>query len=149
MMNKLLLGLLMTGLTACQGLAEPPPVTLADLAHHRWLLDNIDGEPAFNNPVGTYGKGLVPDLDFGESPHLGAFAGCNRLAGQAEVNEHGQFRVGRLVSTRKMCEAQAMAFEQRYGDFLAGWSDIRLEGDWLTLQQGAEQWRFRLFDWKQ
>lgn len=147
-MQKWLIGVLAAGLAACTGVAESPRLNLSDLAHHRWVLDSIDGEPAYNNPVGSYGKGLVPDLDFGEQAHLGAFAGCNRLAGRAEFNDQGQFRVAQLASTRKLCDAQAMDFERRYSALLSGWSEIRQEGEWLILQQQGEQWRFRLFDWK-
>ncbi|AFV00215.1 META domain-containing protein [Simiduia agarivorans] len=130
--------------------AEPAkPVTVADLAHHRWVLKTVDGEPAFSKPVGTYDKGLVPDLDFGEAPHAGGFAGCNRYKGQFELNEQGQFRIARVATTMMMCEPKAMAFEKQFTDMLGQWTDITLADNQLSLTADGKVWLFTLQDWVQ
>lgn len=129
--------------------APPAVVTLADLAHHRWVLTSVDGEAPFSKALGTYDKGLVPDLDFGETPHAGGFAGCNRYKGGVELNDQGQFRIAKVATTMMMCEPKAMAFEKRYTDLLGQWSDIALEGQQLTLTVNGTVWLFTLRDWVQ
>lgn len=130
--------------------AEPAkPVTVADLAHHRWVLETVDGAPAYTKRVGTYDKGLVPDLDFGEAPHAGGFAGCNRYKGQFELNEQGQFRLAQVATTMMMCEPKAMDFEKQYTDMLGQWSVIKLDDRQLTLTVDGRVWQFTLKDWVQ
>ncbi|MDN3637264.1 META domain-containing protein [Simiduia curdlanivorans] len=124
-------------------------VTASQLAHHRWVLKTIDGEAVLSNRVGAYGKGLVPELDFGEAQHVGGFAGCNQFSGQFVLNEQGQFRVEQLATTMMMCSDDAMLLEQRYARMLNEWSHIAIKNNELTLQQGEQVWLFNLFDWVQ
>jgi len=124
-------------------------VTASQLAHHRWVLKTIDGEAVLSNPLGAYGKGLVPELDFGEAQHVGGFAGCNQFSGQFVLNEQGQFRVEQLATTMMMCPDDAMLLEQRYARMLSEWSSININDKVLTLQQGEQVWLFNLFDWVQ
>ncbi|BFM12990.1 heat shock protein HslJ [Simiduia litorea] len=132
------------------GHASEKLVSVSQLAHHRWVLKTIDGEAVLSNPVGGYGKGLVPELDFGELPHVGGFAGCNQFSGQFVLNEQeGQFKVEQLATTMMMCPENAMQLEQRYARLLSEWSSIELSGNVLTLKQGEQVWLFNLFDWVQ
>ena len=129
--------------------AEMKVVTVRQLKHHRWVLKTIDGEAVLANPVGGYGKGLVPELDFGEAQHVGGFAGCNQFSGKFEFNEQGQFRVDKMATTMMMCEEKAMQLEQRYAYLLSQWSDISINDNVLLLKQGDQLWSFYLFDWVQ
>lgn len=129
--------------------AQAEALTPADLAHRRWVLESIDGEPAYSKPLGTYDKGLVPDLDFGESPHVSGFAGCNRYMGRVELNAEGQFRVAQAATTMMMCEPAAMEFEKRYLQGLEQWQSISLDGKQLRLSGNGEEWLFTLQDWVQ
>lgn len=147
----LLLGLWL-GLSACGSAPETAPapaVTMEQLAHHRWVLKTIDGEPVAGNKLGAHGKGLVPELDFGERPHVAGYAGCNRFKGQAELDDEGRFRVQHLATTMMMCPAASMALERRYTQLLGDWSQVQLRDNQLLLSQGGQQWVFSLFDWVQ
>lgn len=141
-------------LTACGSMSsrpgvDPLPASAADLAHHRWVLKTVNGILVRLTLEGTYGRALVPELDFGEQQTVSGFAGCNRFHGQFEINEQGQFRVPQVAATRKMCPEMAMQLEQDYFDLLSQWSELRIQGEQLTLTQGDRVWVFSLFDWVQ
>ena len=91
----------------------------------------------------------MPDLDFGEAPHVGGFAGCNRYKGQYEINAQGQFRIPQVATTMRMCADNAMAFEQRYTAVLSQWHQVRVVDNELSLSSGDEVWLFTLQDWVQ
>lgn len=140
------------GLSACGSAPAPAPVqavTMDQLAHHRWVLKTIDGEPVPGNKLGAHGKGLVPELDFGERPHVAGYAGCNRFKGQAELDDAGRFRVQHLATTMMMCPEASMALERRYTEFLGDWSQLQLRDNQLLLTRDGQQWVFSLFDWVQ
>ncbi|MBB3167255.1 META domain-containing protein [Simiduia aestuariiviva] len=125
------------------------PTDLAQVAHHRWVLKQINGDAVRGNALGAYGKGLVPELDFGEQPHIAGFAGCNRYKGQAVLMVDGRFKVDQLATTMMMCPDAAMALERRYTSLLENWSQLQLNGAQLTLTQGGDVWEFALADWVQ
>lgn len=124
-------------------------LTLGDLAHRRWVLKTIDDEPVSGNPLGAHGKGLTPELDFGEQPHVAGYAGCNRYKGQAELTPEGQFKVARLATTMMMCPEASMALEQRFTALLEAGAQLHIDGPQLTLTQGDERWSFKSADWVQ
>ncbi|UTA48586.1 META domain-containing protein [Simiduia sp. 21SJ11W-1] len=129
--------------------AAQAPLTLADLAHRRWVLQTINDEPVASKSLGTYDKGIAPELDFGETPHVAGFAGCNRYRGNAQLSEAGEFQVARLATTMMMCPQAAMALEKRFTALLETGARLTIEGQYLSLTHNDERWLFRIADWVQ
>jgi heat shock protein HslJ len=93
-----------------------------------WRLIEIAGQPVPD--------GVLATLVFSEPGRVAGSAGCNGYTGSARL-EGGRIALGPLATTRRACEAQAMAFEQRYLAILATAQGLRREADRLLVEGAA------------
>jgi heat shock protein HslJ len=110
------------GTTAPQG---STPAPRPGLEGSTWRLVEIAGQAVPGNVLAT--------LAFSEPGRIAGTAGCNGYTGAARL-EGGRFAVGPLATTRRACEAPAMAFEQRYLAALATAQALRRDGERLTVE---------------
>jgi heat shock protein HslJ len=123
--------------------AKTTVVTHADLRHHRWLLESIDGH-ATNSE--TLGKN-IPELDFGEGLHVSGNSGCNRFTGQATLREE-RLVFSSLASTRMACPSAQSEMESLVLKVLSSEPRVRLTPErQLILATGSRTLEFRLRDW--
>ena len=118
------------------------PVTVKALQHHNWELTHINGEEVVLSALRN-----KPRLEIGENFTANGMAGCNNFFGQAELNEHGMFRVEKMALTRKMCPEAEMKIERVMAETLSVWSKITLTPDSLTIKGPAHELTLRLRDW--
>lgn len=128
-------------LSACAGASGPGaggPV-YSDLAHHRYVLESVDGKPF---AAATH----APDIEFNENFHISGRA-CNRYTGRGTL-ENGVLTVPRMASTKMLCPNEALnAFEPLFASMLAAGAELELDGNTLTLRQGGHVLVYTLRDW--
>lgn len=90
-----------------------------------WRLVEIAGQAVPETVLAT--------LAFSEPGRVAGTAGCNGYTGTARLEE-GRLALGPLATTRRACEPQAMAFEQRYLAALATAQGLRRDGDRLLVE---------------
>ncbi|EFP95418.1 META domain-containing protein [Vibrio caribbeanicus] len=126
--------------TSCASHMNTPP-TAQDLAHHRWVLVNINGD----NPFDVGDKRAT--LEIGENLSVNGNAGCNGFFGEAELSGE-KFRVKNMAMTRKMCFGDIMDTEQAFSQTLSDWSNIIINKDSMILNGDTHTLTFKLDDWK-
>lgn len=133
--NMLALGAFLC-LAACAGAGTPVP---ADLQHHRFVLESVDGNP-FVSVTGA------PDIEFNQDLRVSGRI-CNRYAGQA-VLENGILTVSRMASTKMLCpDPDLNSLESLFISMLMAGAQVELSGNTLTLRQGGHVLVYRLHDW--
>lgn len=107
-------------------------VSVASLVNTTWKLLALNGA---NAEPGADGRPL--SLLFApEKNRISGYSGCNNFtAGFAYQKD--KLHIGQLASTMKMC-AQAMAQEQKFLQLLAKVVSYEIEGERLTLYDGAK-----------
>ncbi len=101
------------------------------LAGTRWLLVEIDGQPAGK------GAGERPaDFQLNEEGQAAGFGGCNRFSGGVKV-EGDRLVFGPMMSTMMAC-AEGDAIEQAYLSKLVGSVRFGVSGDALVLYGGDD-----------
>jgi heat shock protein HslJ len=140
--------LIILATVACAAAATRPVaegfVTSGDLAHHRWVLERINGDPLPPQD----GGGKIPALDFGERATLSGNTGCNLITGEAFV-ENGSFQIEPLSATRRMCSPVWNDIERTLTEVLSQRSKISLDDDMrLILETPTTRLTYRLQDWK-
>ena len=133
-------------LASCLAAASAPAqsdISLADLQHHRWLLESINGEPL---PEIT-NTGTVPEVDFGEQAYVEGNLGCNRFQGKAVVRD-GFFLIESITATRKTCAPAWNAIELKVLTLLGSESTATIsEAGVLALENADTKLLFRPADW--
>ena len=147
MRTRTFLTLLAVFMAACNSTAgDGSPtglVVAADLQHHRWILESINGEPVVADDFDD----TVPELDFGEQMHVSGNTGCNRVSGTAELRGE-YFQIPVLAGTRRLCSPARNEMELTMQNVLAQESVIFIDADKnLTLTTDDVVLRFRLRDW--
>jgi len=142
--NLTLRALCMLGITiavTAQGGAPGEPVSAADLQHHRWILDSINGEAL------SLDEGPVPELDFGEQMHVSGNTGCNQMSGTAELRD-GRLSVPGMAVTRRLCSPERNELERIVMDVLGQAAQVSIDDENnLFLVTDEIVLRFRLHDW--
>jgi heat shock protein HslJ len=101
------------------------PAPRPGLEGSTWRLVEIAGQAVPETVLAT--------LAFSEPGRVAGTAGCNGYTGTARLEE-GRLALGPLATTRRACEPQAMAFEQRYLAALATAQGLRRDGDRLLVE---------------
>lgn len=141
-MMRATLVLMLSSLTMSVALAQSS-VTEADLQHHRWVLETIDGDAL---PIAESGRS-IPELDFGEQLIITGNTGCNQLNGQAVLRD-GFFLIESMTSTRMMCPPPWADIELVLLTALGSESTASLDANKnLTLATADTILTFRLEDW--
>lgn len=122
-----------------QGIRAPREAAAASLDETRWGLETLEGEPA-----GTGAGGKQVDLEFmPQEQRVGGFAGCNRYSGsysrEGSTERGASLAFGENMAVTMMACPDGMELEQRFLKVLARVDTFRLDGNVLTLLQGAEQ----------
>ncbi|MCZ6723205.1 MAG: META domain-containing protein [Gammaproteobacteria bacterium] len=76
-------------------------VTQADLQHHRWVLESINGTKIDAAKLDNQ----IPELEIGEQMMASGYSGCNRFHGEAGLREN-RFIIDRVASTRMFCQPE-------------------------------------------
>ena len=126
--------------TSCTNHINTPPTT-EDLAHHRWVLVNINGDTPLES-----GDTMVT-LEIGENLSVNGNAGCNKFFGKAELSGE-KFRVKNMGMTKMMCFGDVMDIEQAFSQTLSDWSNIIINKDSMILNGDTHTLTFKLDDWK-
>ena len=147
MRTRTFLTLLAVFMAACNSTAgDGSPtglVVAADLQHHRWILESINGEPVVADDFDD----TVPELDFGEQMHVSGNTGCNRVSGTAELRDEF-FQIPMLAGTRRLCSPARNELELTMQNVLGQESIISIDTDKnLILTTDEVILRFRLRDW--
>ena len=139
-----LLAVFMAACTSTAGGGSPTGlVVAADLQHHRWILESINGEPVVADDFDD----TVPELDFGEQMHVSGNTGCNRVSGKAELRDEF-FQIPMLAGTRRLCSPARNELELTMQKVLGQESIISIDTDKrLILTTDEVVLRFRLRDW--
>ena len=117
-------------------------VTQGDLQHHRWILENING----NKIDAAALDDRLPGLEIGEQMMASGYLGCNRFHGKAALRED-QFSIYPLASTRMYCKAEQNDIESMLLKILGRGSTISIDADRnLILQTDDTLMLFRLED---
>ncbi|AMG32043.1 META domain-containing protein [Grimontia hollisae] len=127
--------------TNTSGNGDAMEVSQANMQHHNWVLESVDGQP-LNLPEGF----AAPNLEIGESFTANGHGGCNRYFGQAEL-KGDKFRIDKMASTMMACPEPAMKLETVMTDVLSDWSNITLTNQKLVLENGEHVLTFQLRDW--
>ncbi|HEX4781900.1 MAG TPA: META domain-containing protein [Usitatibacter sp.] len=121
--------LLLAAACASPPAASPPPAaaTPASFTGTRWVGAGAD--PGNRN---------APALEFVTEGRLAGYTGCNLMSGAWRI-EAGELRIGRLVTTKRMCVGPESEVEQRVLAVLVESARFTREGDRLvaTTPQGA------------
>ena len=72
---------------------------------------------------------------------ISAYAGCNRMMGQAEMSGD-QLDTGKMATTLMMCHDDDMEREETLYSLLQSKPQVKYEGEALVLQQNSQQYRF-------
>lgn len=137
LVNVLTLGLL---LGACASTPEGLPLDPANLQHHHWALEQIDGQPV------SAAKGQAPDLEITQQLRAHGNAGCNGYFGQLQIQEQ-QLRINPMGSTQMACPAPQQDWENAMTSTLSQWSEATLSAQQLRLKGPQHELLFRLSDW--
>ncbi|MFN4203631.1 MAG: META domain-containing protein [Tabrizicola sp.] len=106
-------------------------ISVGRIADRVWRLRSIDGDPIPD--TADVWLMVMPD------GRVHGRAGCNRYAGQAELDA-GFIGFGRLARTYMACDVRTMEFEAAYLARLAEVSGFVVGSDgalWLTRQDGS------------
>ena len=142
MRTSFVVGVAASCLAAAGALAQSE-ISLADLQHHRWVLESIDGKPL---PEIT-DTGAVPEVDFGEQAYVEGNLGCNRFQGKAVVRD-GFFLVESITATGVACSSAWSAIERKVLTVLGSESTVTIgETGFLTLRNADTVLSFRQADW--
>ena len=118
-------------------------VTLADLQHHRWVLESIDGNKIEAAKLGNQ----VPELEIGEQMMASGHAGCNRFHGKAALRED-RFIIDPVATTRMFCQPAQNDIELLLLQVFGQESRISIDADKnLILETDDTLLIFRLKDW--
>ena len=101
-----LLAGLVAGLVAC----TPQPALLPvsndnQLTATLWRVEDLNG-------AGIMDYALL-SIDFSTDGRVSGDAGCNSFTGSYEIGGAGEMKVGPLISTRKLCSAEALMLQER------------------------------------
>jgi len=120
-------------------------VTHGDLQHHRWILENING----NRIEAEKPDNTIPEIDFGEQMTVTGNTGCNKFSGQA-ILQGDQFVIGLMKSTMMFCTAPQNDLELKLKQVLGNESKITIDDkNNLILETGDTRLLYRLKDWVQ
>ena len=135
--------ILLLGCLAASAAVAQSTITAADLQHHRWVLETIDGEPL----PATEGNGKVPELDFGEQMTVTGNLGCNQFNGTAVLRD-GYFLIEAMATARMMCAPPWDDIERKVQTVLSSESTPSIGDDgYLTLESASTVLLFRPADW--
>lgn len=93
--------------------------------------------------------GLAPDpqinstLSISDGNKATGNLACNAFFGTLQVQEN-QFKIDKMGSTRKMCEAKVNAVELIVAEVLSDWSEVSLDGESLTLLGKVHKLRYKV-----
>ncbi|HHX65504.1 MAG TPA: META domain-containing protein [Chloroflexi bacterium] len=108
--------------------AAPGTTDQPSLAGTQWVLTEINGRPALDDPEVT--------LVFDDS-NAGGDAGCNSYGGDYTA-EDGTLTFGEIVSTLRLCvDEEVMAQETAFLDTLRQTEGYRVSGDRLEIIDAA------------
>ncbi|USH03760.1 META domain-containing protein [Grimontia kaedaensis] len=127
--------------TSTSGKGDAMEVSKANMQHHNWVLESVDGQP-LNLPEGF----AAPSLEIGESFTANGHGGCNRYFGQGEL-KGDKFRIDKMASTMMACPEPAMKLEGVMTKVLGDWSDVTLTKQTLVLENSDHVLTFQLRDW--
>ncbi|MBT9523758.1 MAG: META domain-containing protein [Rhizobacter sp.] len=127
-----LLALCLASALSPAALAASPAVPSgnAALRDTHWVLQAQEGEPLASEPAQPAAHLVL----HAASQRLSGFAGCNTLRGRY-TQQGTQLALTALASTRKACPQ--MQQEQRFIELLGAADGYRIEGQVLSLLQGA------------
>lgn len=120
-------------LAACAGprAAEPASgarAASAIAAGTTWRLVELGAERVPDTRLAT--------IAFPEAGRVAGQAGCNAFTGVARL-DGARFAIDALATTRRACDPEAMAFEQRYLAALATARGLRRDGAGLAIDTAA------------
>ena len=117
-------------------------VTPADLQHHRWVLESINGNQIEAAKLGD----RIPELEFGKQMIASGHAGCNRFHGKAALRED-RFIIDRVATTRMFCQPAQNDIEMLLLQVFGRESKISIDNDKnLILETDDTLLLFRLQD---
>jgi heat shock protein HslJ len=118
-------------------------VTQADLQHHRWVLESIDGNKIEAAKLGN----RVPELEIGEQMMASGHSGCNRFHGKAALRGD-RFIIDHVATTRMICPPAQNDIEMLLLQVFGQESKISIDADKnLMLEIDDTLLIFRLQDW--
>ena len=121
-------------LAACNGPAvrEPPPLPFTGT---KWMLATERAH-----------AGEAPFLEFGDGAMSGS-SGCNRIMGRYVQDSVGAGAIvfSSIASTKRLCDAAAMAVEDRLLGVLRTSTNVQVTGDTLRIDGSAGRLDFRAF----
>jgi heat shock protein HslJ len=118
-------------------------VTIADLQHHRWVLESINGNKIEATKLGN----RVPELEIGEQMMASGHSGCNRFHGKAALREE-RFIIDPVATTRMFCQPAQNDIELLLLQVFGQESRISIDADKnLILETDDTLLIFRLKDW--
>jgi heat shock protein HslJ len=118
-------------------------VTQADLQHHRWVLESING----NKIEAAKLANRIPELEIGEQMMASGHSGCNRFHGKAALRED-RFIIDPVATTKMFCQPAQNDIEMLLLRVFGQESRISIDADKnLILETDDTLLLFRLQDW--
>ncbi|MGL5006613.1 MAG: META domain-containing protein [Plesiomonas sp.] len=137
-------------------LSEPSVVSLADLAHHHFVLLRVDGKSWQPSAPQLHAQAMYPGIDFNEQNILSSTF-CNTLQGHVSqidktiqgilIPINGSLPTKKTISTKKCSDKQLNQWDTLFQQMIKAGVTLKQQDTTLFIEGSGHTMVFMLRDW--